>query len=186
MATYANESVALLAGQLKAGLLRLRKGYVDSAEELLRLVEPANQYPYDFVVFRLTGYRLRRDEVIGEPIPGHLLRADLTRLMLDLCDSFVLRAADYPQRAYTLGEIARRLRISTKTLGRWRRDGLPVRRLVFSDGTRRLAVLAGSIRWFVARRRRQVAKARRFSSMASRRLSWTRPMAACTLSRLYL
>ena len=55
MATYFNEAMAELAADLAAGLKRLRKGYIDAAEALMRVMDPSQEYPYEFVVYRLTG-----------------------------------------------------------------------------------------------------------------------------------
>ncbi len=70
MREYAYKEMAELAGELGAGLLRLRKGYVDAAETLGRIIDPGREYPYDFVVYRLTGYRPPAAEGDSQPIIG--------------------------------------------------------------------------------------------------------------------
>lgn len=168
MRSYLNQPMERLAVDLTAGLFRLRKGYVDAAESLLKILDPAHEYPYDFVVYRLTGFRPSRTAEPTELMPGKTLRADLQQLMLDLCDSFPLRAADYAEagdRVFDLPGTARHFNVATKTIQRWQRNGLPSRRLIFPDGKKRLAFLAGSLEWFTHRRKSQVLRAMKFTHL---------------------
>ncbi len=154
-----------LAAQLTAGLKRLRKGYVDAAEALLELVSPTRQYPYEFVVYRITGFRPGGKEKLS-PIPGAELRADLLNLMLDVSESFKLRTGDYSSRVYDTSTLARHFGVTTRTIRRWRRAGLPARALIFPDGRRRIAFLENSIQWFVRNRRRQVMRSTKFTQVS--------------------
>ena len=163
MRTYLNKPMEDLAAELSAGLLRLRKGYVDAAEELFWLIDPATDYPLDFVVFRLTGYRGKPDQV-PQPLPGASLQLDLLSLMVDVCESFSLPALAYVG-VIDLQQLARRLRVTEKTLQRWRRRELPSRKLLFPDGRRRLAFLRTSVREFIRRRRQHVLRSVRFSQL---------------------
>ncbi len=162
MSGYLNKAIGELASELVAGLLRLRKGYVDAAESLLGILDPAQEYPYEFIVYRLTGFRGRRANP-PEAIPGKLLRADLLRMMLDVSRSFELRASDYRQGASDVSQLAQRLEVSVKTIQRLRRRGLPARYLVFPDGNRRIGFLDSSVEQFM--RRRAARRSRRFSQL---------------------
>ncbi len=165
MGKYANKAMEALATDLAAGLVRLRKGYVDNAEALLQILDTSTAYPYEFVVFRLTGFRGQRGGPPSESLPGSTLRRDLLALMLDICDSCDIRAGEYSEPAYSIEQVARKFRISTKTVQRWRRMGLPARRLVFADEKRRLAFLETSLQSFVAGRERLVRRSMRFSQL---------------------
>ena len=166
MRKYLNKGVGELAAELSAGLVRLRKGYVDAAEALLQVLDPRKEYPYEFVVYRLTGYRPPGGNLPGEMMEGKALQADLLALMLDLCDSFALRTSDYGETVYDIPALCRRFSVSTKTIQRWRGRGLAARRLVFADRKRRVAFLESSIERFVKDRPRQVARSTRFSQMS--------------------
>ena len=161
---YHSVAVAELAKELAAGLLRLRKGYVDSADALLRILDSKLEYPYDFVVYRLTGYRPHRPPP-APPLAGGELADDLRQLILQVCDSFDLPAAAYGEPAIDVSGLARRFRVSTKTVQRWRRQGLVARKLVLADGHKRLAFLESSLRDFAHRRRQQILRGARFSQM---------------------
>jgi len=186
---YANKIMTQLAAELAAGLLRLRKGYVDAAEELAQIIDPDRQYPYDFVVYRLTGYRPPSTEQQSQPMIGRELRRDLLRLMLDISDSFELRTTDYDQEVHDTPGLAGRYHVSTKTVQRWRSRGLPARRLIFPDGKRRVAFLDSSVQRFVGRQQSQVIRSMRFTQLTEGERSdiirRARRMAAfthCTLS----
>ena len=164
MRGYQNEPAEELAKQLVAGLLRLRKGYIDSAEELLRIVKPSLEYPYEFVVYMLTGYRPRRRAPI-EPLAGKTLRGDIQRMILDLCNSFELPVGAYDEKVYDTEALAKRMRVSTKTVQRWRRRGLVARRLVFPDGKKRIGFLESSVHAFAEQRRRQLLRSAHFTKL---------------------
>ena len=167
MRGYLNTLVGDLAAELAAGLVRLRKGYVDAAEALLQIISPDREYPYDFVVYRITGYRGQRGGPAAEPIPGARLAKDLQRLMLDVCDSFALRSEDYGEPVYDTDGLARRFNVSTKTVQRWRTRGLPARRLVFPDGKRRVAFLESSVKGFTANAAQQITRSGSFSQLSA-------------------
>jgi len=190
MRKYLNKPIGELATELAAGLVRLRKGYIDAAETLLHVVEAGELYPYEFVVYRLTGFR-GGGQGVQEPLSGKALRADLLTLMLDLCDSFDLHPSDYLQPVFDIPALARRFSVSAKTIQRWRRYGLPARRLIYPDGKRRVAFLESSVQWFVQNRAGMIHRSVRFTQMtesqradilrrARRMASFTR----CTLSEV--
>jgi RNA polymerase sigma factor (sigma-70 family) len=144
--------------------LRLRKGYIDSAEALIRLVEPDQEYPYEFVVFKVTGYRPNRRAPV-EPIGGEDLRQDLLTLILDLCDSFDLPAEVYEEEVFDTASLAKRQNVSTKTIQRWRRRGLVARRLIFPDGQKRIAFLTESVEAFTTPRKDLVKRSAKFRQL---------------------
>jgi len=189
MGKYLNEPMEELAADLIAGLARLKKGYVDAAEKLARIVEPQREYPSEFVVYRITGFRDRAAELSARPMPGRALHTDLLRLMIGICDSMAIRTTDYNEPVYDAAALARHFHVSTKTVQRWRRRGLPARKLVFPDGKKRIAFLESSVQWFVQSRQSQVARSVRFSQMTESQradiINQARQMAAsgtCCLS----
>ncbi len=165
MRKYANSPIRNLASELSAGLNRLKRGYIDAAEALAQLLDPDRDYPVEFVTYRLTGYRPPRGDGPADPLPGRTLRQDLLTLMLDVCDSFDLRASAYAEPVYDTSALARKFQVSPKTIQRWRKRGLAARRLLLDDGKPHIAFLESSVRWFVSRRRGQVLRSARFSQM---------------------
>jgi len=168
MRKYTNTCMEELAGELCAGLMRLRRGYVDAAEALMRILESERMYPFEFIVFRLTGYRPPPDQFAAGMLAGEGLLGDLQSLMFDVCDSFELHASDYSETVYDTPALARRFNISTKTVQRWRRRGMPSRRLIFPDGKRRVAFLDSSVQWFTDNNLRDISRSVRFTQMTGR------------------
>lgn len=164
MRKYTNKAVAELSAELSSGLRRLRKGYLDAAEELIRLIDPEQSYPYEFVVYRLTGYRPQSDES-ALLLDGASLRDDLLNLLLDLSESFDLRTSQYDEPLYDTASLARKQNVSTKTVQRWRKRGLPALRPVFPDGKRRIAFRETSRQWFIDEHEPEVQRSAQFSQM---------------------
>src|SRR5207253_11074545 len=57
MAGYHSNAVAELAHQLRLSPVRLRLRQLDAAEYVADLIEPARNYPYEFVCHQITGFR---------------------------------------------------------------------------------------------------------------------------------
>ncbi len=188
MRKYTNTCMEELAGELCAGLMRLRRGYIDAAELLIRIIESGREYPFEFVFFRLTGYRPPPEQVSAGMLDGKGLISDLQALMFDVCDSFELSTSDYPGAVFDTPSLARRFNISTKTVQRWRRRGMPSRKLVFPDGKRRVAFLESSVQWFTDTHLRDVSRSVRFTQMSDSErediIRRARRMAAFTNCRL--
>jgi RNA polymerase sigma factor (sigma-70 family) len=165
MRAYLNEPMGELARQLSMGQLRLRQGYIDAAEELLSLIVAEEEYPYEFVVFKLTGYRPGERSKPYKPFSEKSLREDLQTLILDLCDSFDYGVALYNETVYDTESLAKKYQVSTKTIQRWRRQGLVARRMIFPNAKRRVAFLQRSVDAFTGKRERQVERSKKFSQL---------------------
>lgn len=167
MQSYRSERIRDLARELSAGLLRLRKGYIDAAEDLLQILNPTEEYPYEFVVFRITGFRnSKQRNDVTEAISGKVLRKDLQTLILELCDSFDYGVGLYAEPVFDTAALAEKYNVSTKTIQRWRKRGLVARRMVFPNGRRRIAFLQRSVEHFTAGRESQVERSSRFSQLS--------------------
>jgi RNA polymerase sigma factor (sigma-70 family) len=182
MRKYLNKPIEELARELVAGLARLKKDYVDAAEELGRIIDPDRQYPHDFVVYRVTGYRPTSEgEVLMD---GRSLRRDLGRLILDVSSSFSLATREYPEKVWRLSDLRSRFQVTEKTLNRWMDEGLVARRLTFPDGSRWIGFLESSVESFSGARGLYPVRAPRFSrlSAADRRyiIEGAREMKAAT------
>ena len=168
MRDYSNDVMGELASELCTGLKRLRKGYVDATEDLINFLEPDKQYPYEFVVFRLTGYRPGSSDKSRCVFNSAGLREDLLTLMLDVSESFELRTSDYPEKVFDTASLAKHFNVSTKTIQRWRKKGLPARRMVFPDEKRRVGFLENSVKKFHAKNEKQISCSSRFSQISSK------------------
>ncbi|HVT28181.1 MAG TPA: sigma-70 family RNA polymerase sigma factor [Lacipirellulaceae bacterium] len=135
---------------------------VEAAERLIAEVDSDKTYPYEYVCFRVTGYR--PTEHAPSKISGEDLRHDLRLFVEDLSDSADMAADNIGEQVLTVGELARQFNVSTKTISRWRELGLVSRRLVF-DGRKRVGFLRSSVDRFVKHNQERVARGARFSQL---------------------
>jgi RNA polymerase sigma factor (sigma-70 family) len=134
------------------------------AEKLLAEIDPAKQYPYQFVCFRVTDFRsdLYPDLLIG----GAELSHDLCRMIDQLGKSVPavpIESVTLP--VLTQEEISKRWNVSTKTISRWRERGLVGRRVV-CNGKRQVAYVQPVVDRFLAGNREAVERGGRFSHLS--------------------
>jgi RNA polymerase sigma factor (sigma-70 family) len=131
---------------------------------LLEFVEADRAYPFELVCYRITNYR-KRGPSTGPSIPGKALIADLTTMAEVLSRKASLSAADLQEPFRTHQELARDLKVSTKTIRRWRSRGLLGLRVVFEDGVNRLAFPQSAIDGFVSKNKELVRKGTSFTQL---------------------
>ena len=136
--------------QVRFAPLARRLEQADLARRLLDEIEPGKRYPYQFVCFRVTGFRPEAHPDLL--IDGRDLAGDL-REMIRLLDDVV-----------TLEEVSTRLNVSTKTIRRWRKFGLEGK-LILRHGKRQLSFRQSLVEDFLATQRDRVERGGRFSQM---------------------
>jgi len=136
--------------QVRFAPLARRLEQADQARRLLGEIEAGKRYPYQFVCFRVTGFR--PDAHADLLIDGDALASDL-REMIRLLDDVV-----------TLEEVSTRLNVSTKTIRRWRKFGLEGK-LILRHGKRQLSFRQSLVEDFLATQRDRVERGGRFSQM---------------------
>ena len=153
MATYRVDLIANLARQLAFTPVEPRAAQVTAAELLLHALDPAKAYPLDFVVYRITGYRPKAapgSDGHTDLLTGLALQHDLGLLIEQVSDTLDLRAADAAEPVLAIDDVTDRFDVTSKTIQRWRRRGLPARRFTFADGKRRVGFLLSSVERFIA------------------------------------
>ena len=71
-----NKTIEQLFMELRFSPRTQRQNQLDEAEKLLRIIDPDKDYPYEFVCFKITGYR--PDTHLNQPpILGQELKSDL-------------------------------------------------------------------------------------------------------------
>jgi len=120
---------------------------LESAEALVRDLDPDRGYPVDFIVFKLTGYR--PDDTVADVIPGVALRADLVT-MIQLASRGCLLPWDGPRgRPLDLEAVAQRLGRSKRSLRTLREQGLVCWWTRPPDEAPRLGCPPDMLDWFV-------------------------------------
>jgi len=137
---------------------------VNRAEKLLAELEPNRTYTYQYVCFRITKYRPRSYPDLK--LTGREASHDLRLFVEDLSDAASVSAEAAGERVLTVNELSNRFQVSTKTISRWRRQGLISRRFVF-DGRKRVGFLESSVNRFVKRNRERVSRGARFSQLTN-------------------
>jgi RNA polymerase sigma factor (sigma-70 family) len=138
---------------------------LQSAEKLMQQIDPAKEYPLDFVVFRLTGSRPRVD-MFGQTISGRQLLDDLRIWLNHTVSPLVVSTQQQSEPIYTVSQIAQRYSVSTKTIRRWQKRGLVGRTYLFPDGKKRLGFAASSLEQFEARNASLVKQAKEFTLLS--------------------
>jgi RNA polymerase sigma factor (sigma-70 family) len=154
MSKYRIDSIAVLARQMQFTPHQTLLGQLAAAENLLHDVDPAKAYPLDFVVFRITGYRPKK--VKSDLLTGLALQHDLGLLVERLSETLNLNATHINEPVLSIDDVTDRFAVTSKTIQRWRRRGLPARRFIFSDGKRRVGFLLSSVERFFATHRQQL------------------------------
>lgn len=142
-----------------------RNEQADRAESLLSELDPGKNYPYDFLFFRVTeirpegtGYRL---------IKGDDAVHDLRLFVEDITDSMNLRVEEAKEPVHTVEDLSKMFNVSTKTISRWRDQGLVSRRFL-AEGRKRVGFLHSSVDRFVTQNKKRVERGERFSQISDK------------------
>ena len=168
MNSYETSKFTDLADQLRRGPRRLRLRQLYGIDFLLSVIEDGKEYPHEFVLHAMTGYRSRSREdqhAAADVLDGETLRAELVLLAEDLSEDAELPLETWPQPLHTVNELAERLGVSTKTIFRWRRRGLVGWKFRCADARTRLAFPEHAIRRFVAENHDLVNRGASFSQL---------------------
>ena len=138
-----------------------RSRLMHAAEQLAAQIEPDQLYPQEFVTYRITGYRPDSAPDSNMVVGAALLR-DLGTFVQELSRTLELEP-DARGGAMSLEALADELNVSTKTLQRYRRQGLIVHYVHESGARPRLVCYRDAFESFRARRGEAVDRAGRFS-----------------------
>ncbi len=164
MARYRIDSMGDLARQMTFTPQDVRVAQIAAAEELLHDLDPAKAYPVDFVVFRITGYHPKT--VDTALLTGLARQHDLGLLIEQLSDSLDIQVRSLAEPVLTIDDVTEKFNVTSKTIQRWRRRGLPARRFLFADGKRRVGFLLSSVERFFASHQDQVVRGTNFSQVS--------------------
>ena len=137
----------------------------EKAEQLLREVDPEKSYPFELVCFRITDFRPSSSP--HQTILGKDLIHDLRLFIEDVSDAANIHTDEIVQSVYTVEDLSKRFNVSTKTISRWRQQGLVSRRFI-TNGRKRVGFLASSVDFFVAKHRKKIERGEKFSQLTDR------------------
>lgn len=136
---------------------------VSRAEKLLSEIDPRRTYSYEYLCYRITDFR--PDASPGEMMVGDAAQHDLRLFVEDVSDSANVRVEDAGEQVHTVDELSKLFKVSTKTITRWRNQGLVSRRFLF-DGRKRVGFLHSSVERFVNANHERVKRGERFSQLS--------------------
>lgn len=139
-----------------------RNEQADRAENLLSELDPSKNYPYDYLFFRVT--EVRPDATGYRMIKGDDAVHDLRLFVEDITDSMNLRVEEAREPVHTVEDLSKMFNVSTKTISRWRDQGLVSRRFL-ADGRKRVGFLHSSVDRFVSQNKKRVERGERFSQI---------------------
>ncbi len=135
---------------------------VNRAETLLAELDPARTYNYDYLCYRITDFR--PDSYPHLKLSGTEAQHDLRLFVEDVSDAAEVDAEQAGEPVMTVEELSKQFKVSTKTIARWRQQGLVGRRFTI-DGRKRLGFLRSSVDRFVSRNEDRVKRGGRFSQL---------------------
>jgi RNA polymerase primary sigma factor/RNA polymerase sigma factor len=139
-----------------------RNEQADRAESLLSELDPSKNYPYDFLFYRVT--EVRPDGTGYRLIKGDDAVHDLRLFVEDITDSMNLRVEEAKEPVHTVEDLSKMFNVSTKTISRWRDQGLVSRRFL-AEGRKRVGFLHSSVDRFVSQNKKRVERGERFSQI---------------------
>lgn len=151
-----------LALQIKRAPLPVRLKQIETIETLVFEIEDETLYPLDYIVYRITGYRSDGDD---QPmLLGSALVGDLVASVAIVSHSLHIPA----ESTLTVEESAKNLGVSTRTISRLRREGLPFRWVTESTGRKRLGCLVTTLQLFKEKHKERISSASGFSRLSQK------------------
>ncbi len=132
------------------------------AETLLGELCDDKVYTYAYLCFRITDFR--PEAFSTAKISGADARHDLRLMVEDLSDAANIPVETVGEPVLTVDELSGMFKVSTKTISRWRQQGLVSRRFVF-EGRKRVGFLKSSVDRFVASNEDRVRRGSTFSQL---------------------
>ncbi len=162
-----NENLAQLLLQLRFTPAKQRRKQLDSAEKLFAIIDKDKEYPFEFVCFKITGFR-PKGPVGQQLIKGDELAEDLRIFISKLSGQLARPVAEQGQKVYTIEELSTELAVSTKTINRWRKRGLIARKFIFDDGKKRFGFPQSAVDEFLKKNPDLIAKAKTFARLTDK------------------
>ncbi len=160
---YRHSSLKQLCDQQVRFAPRERKmEQVNRAEKLLNEIDPKRNYTYEYLCFRVTDYRPTAGQ--RTVLSGEDVQHDLRLLVEDVSDAANVAIEEVGETVYTVDQLSKQFKVSTKTISRWRQQGLVSRRFFFG-GRKRVGFLQSSVDRFVAGNHERVRRGERFTQL---------------------
>lgn len=163
--SYRNTTLKQLVDQQVRFAPREKKlEQVNRAEKLLTELDTARIYSYEYLCFRITDFRPDANPAVS--MSGEEAAHDLRLFVEDVSDAADVRVEDAGEPVHTVEDLSKMFNVSTKTISRWREQGLVSRRFIFDGRRKRVGFLRSSVDRFVVKNRVKVERGERFSQLS--------------------
>jgi RNA polymerase primary sigma factor len=136
---------------------------INRAESLLAEIEEEKRYPYEYLLYRITGFRT--ELASAQILDGAGVRWDLRLLVEDLSAALGQAIEQVQEPVLTVEDASRRFNVSTRTITRWRTQGLVARWFMIA-GRPKVGFLESSLTRFVEAHREQVDRGSKFQKLS--------------------
>jgi RNA polymerase primary sigma factor len=152
--------------QLRFAPTPQKKKQLAASEHLLMILDAEREYPFDFIVYRITGYR-PPEKPEQHLISGRDLMADLRVWIARLSAELQLDASEQDETIFTVEQLAARFTVSTKTIRRWQKRGLTGKIYIFEDGRKRMGFTRSTVDSFINDQEKLVLQAGQFTLLTA-------------------
>lgn len=152
--------------QLRFAPTPQKKKQLAASEHLLMILDAERQYPFDFIVYRITGYR-PPEKPEQYLISGRDLMPDLRVWIARLSAELQLDASEQDETIFTVEQLAARFAVSTKTIRRWQKRGLTGKIYIFEDGRKRIGFTQSTVELFTKDHGKLVHQAGQFTLLTA-------------------
>ncbi|MHB8956586.1 MAG: sigma-70 family RNA polymerase sigma factor [Pirellulaceae bacterium] len=135
---------------------------LDRAEKLIAEIDTQRTYAYAYLCFRITSFRPEVSPNVT--MSGDEALSDLLLFVEDLSDAANVPVEEVREPIHTVEQLSKNFNVSTKTISRWRRQGLVSRKFIFS-GRKRVGFLNSSVQRFVSSNPERIQRGGRFSQL---------------------
>ncbi|MDR2761873.1 MAG: sigma-70 family RNA polymerase sigma factor [Planctomycetaceae bacterium] len=134
------------------------------AEALYREVSEEKDLSYMYVCMGITEFKTEMypDLVLN----GKQLKHDLLLLIDDLFDSANVTIEEAGEKVWTIEELTDKFKVASKTISRWRKQGLVSRKFIFGR-KKRVGFLQSSLDHFIANDSERIERGEKFSQLTA-------------------
>ncbi len=149
-----------LGDQIKIAPEHVREKQMNACESLVSEIESERLYPLDYVIFRLTGYRVDSENqpmLLGDP-----LKSDLVSLVALISRALFISS----ENMMSVEEVAELFKVSKRTISRLRNEGLVFHWVVEKNGRRRIGCNKQTATQFLTTHKDRLQSATSFSQLS--------------------
>ncbi|MGD9128125.1 MAG: sigma-70 family RNA polymerase sigma factor [Planctomycetia bacterium] len=132
------------------------------AEKMIAGLDPALDYSFEFIFSRIVNHYEGQKLLLS----GKDVIHDLQLFVEDISDAADIPSQKAGEPVLTIDELSKKFNVSTKTISRWRRQGLVSRKFLF-DGRKRVGFLKSSVDDFIRNNENRIQRGKQFTQLTA-------------------